>query len=217
MTPAPLCLDHLIRPATGDAPKPPVIFLFHGYGSNKEDLFSFASELPPHYCVISTEAPHRLQPFGFAWYAINFEAEQGRWSNNEQGIASRDLIKKFIEDACKTYQLNDKEVVLIGFSQGAILSLAVSLTYPELVTKTIMLSGYVNADLMGENYVANDFSKLKIYVSHGTVDQVIPISWAEKTPPFLSQLNINYIFETYPVGHGVAPQNFYSFKKWLME
>ena len=72
MTTAPLSLEHLIRPSQQDQGKPPVIFLFHGYGSNEEDLFSFAPELPQQLCVISARAPIPLPPFGHAWYAINF-------------------------------------------------------------------------------------------------------------------------------------------------
>jgi len=51
----------------------------------------------------------------------------------------------------------------------------------------------------------------------GSVDQVIPIDWARKTAPFLSKLNIKHTYSEFPVGHGVAPQNFYEFKSWLEE
>src|SRR5690606_40148662 len=56
-----------------------------------------------------------------------------------------------------------------------------------------------------------------IYASHGSADQVIPVDWARKTSPLLSKLNINHIYEEFPVGHGVAPQNFYSLKTWLQK
>ncbi|MDX1463990.1 MAG: phospholipase, partial [Marinirhabdus sp.] len=56
---------------------------------------------------------------------------------------------------------------------------------------------------------------LNIYTSHGSVDQVIPVSWAQRTPPFLKKLGIDCKYSEFPVGHGVAPQNFYEFKTWL--
>ncbi len=215
MTTAPLSLEHIIRPSSLKSEKAPVLFLLHGYGSNEEDLFSFAEELPTELCIISVRAPYTLQPFGYAWYAINFDAQNGKWSDDEQAIASRDKILAFVEEACKTYGLDKHNVSLLGFSQGTILSYAVALSYPKKIKNVIALSGYINEGILTEDYPSKDHSGLQIYASHGQVDQVIPIAWAQKAPDVLSQLEIPHVFEEFPTGHGVAPQNFYSFKSWL--
>jgi len=217
MTTAQLSLEHLIRPSSITAGKAPVAFLFHGYGSNEEDLFSFAPELPEKLCIISARAPYSLEPFGYAWYAIHFDAPQGKWSDNEEAIASREKILTFIDEACITYGLDAEQITLIGFSQGTILSYAVVLSYPEKIKNLVALSGYINEDILLDGYREKDHSKLEIYASHGQVDQVIPPEWAQRAPDFLKGLGISHVYEEFPVGHGVAPQNFYSFKKWLEE
>jgi phospholipase/carboxylesterase len=79
------------------------------------------------------------------------------------------------------------------------------------------MSGYLNTEMAIENYRNNDFSKLKLFVSHGTVDQVIPIDWARKSPGILENLGIQNVYKEYPIGHGVSPQNFYDFKNWLQQ
>ena len=167
MQPKKLSLYHIIRPSTISNKKAPVLFMLHGYGSNEEDLFSFANELPEEQFIISIRAPYEMQPFGNAWYAINFDADQGKWSDDEQAKLSRDKISAFITEACEAYNLDSENVTLLGFSQGTILSYAVALSFPEKVKRVIALSGY--------------------------------------------------IYEEFHVGHGVAPQNFYSFKKWLID
>ena len=210
-----LSLYHIIRPSSILNKKAPVLFMLHGYGSNEEDLFSFANELPEDLFIISIRAPYNMQPFGNAWYAINFDAEQGKWSDDEQAKSSRDKISKFITEACNAYHLDHENATLLGFSQGTILSYAVALSYPEKVQRVIALSGYINENILAANYQNNDFSNLKIYSSHGSVDQVIPVEWASRAPEFLIKLHIKNTYEEFPVGHGVAPQNFYSFKKWL--
>ncbi|WP_289039435.1 alpha/beta fold hydrolase [uncultured Zobellia sp.] len=215
MTTAPLSLEHLIRPSTVKEGKAPVLFMFHGYGSNEEDLFSFAPELPEELCVISVRAPYPMEPYGNAWYAINFDAEQGKWSDDEQAKQSRDKIIAFIDEACNTYGLDASNVTILGFSQGTILSYAVALSYPEKIKNVIALSGYINEAILKEDYKEKEHSQLKIYTSHGQVDQVIPPEWAQRAPEFLKNLGIDHVYEEFPVGHGVAPQNFYSFKKWL--
>lgn len=189
----------------------------HGYGSNKEDLFSFASELPEEYYVISVQAPHDLMYGSYAWYAINFDADDTKFSDINQAKQSRDLIVDFIDELVTKFPIDKEKITLIGFSQGAILSYAIALSYPAKVSKIVAMSGYLNTEMAKENFEQNDFSNLKIFASHGTVDQVIPVDWARKTSPVLEKLGIKFVYKEYPVGHGVAPQNFFDFRNWLEE
>jgi phospholipase/carboxylesterase len=212
-----LSLEYLVREPKIKLDKNPLLLLLHGYGSNEEDLFSFATELPDDYYVISARAPHTLQYGSYAWYAINFDENQNKFSDNEQAKVSRDLITTFIDELIATYPIDTDNIILTGFSQGAILSYAVALSHPEKIHKVVALSGYISEPIFEENYKNNDFSNLKIFASHGTVDQVIPVDWARKTKPFLDNLNIKSIYKEYPIGHGVSPQNFYDFKNWLLE
>ncbi len=210
-----LLLEHNYRPAKNTLNNPPVIIMLHGYGSDENDLFSFASELPDSYVIIALKAPIKLEPYGNAWYNIYFNDSQGKFSDDEQAIESRELVSKCIDEIVDKYKVDATSVTLLGFSQGTILSLAVALSYPEKVKNVIGLSGYINEAILKEGYLNNDFSKLKVYSSHGSVDQVIPVDWARKTQPFLQNLNIACTYSEFPVGHGVAPQNFYEFKNWL--
>ena len=212
-----LSLEFKIREPKVKLDKNPLLLLLHGYGSNEADLFSFAEELPDNYYIISARAPYDMQYGSYAWYAINFDADQNKFSDNEQAKKSRDLIAEFIDELIQTYPIDADNVSLIGFSQGSILSYAVALSYPEKVQKVVAMSGYLNLDIVAEDYLKNTFSNLKIFASHGTVDQVIPVEWARKTPAILENLGIAVSYKEYPVGHGVAPQNFYDFKNWLLE
>jgi len=210
-------LYHLVREPKIKLDKNPLLLLLHGYGSNEQDLFSFASELPDEYYVISARAPYDLMYGSYAWYAINFDADENKFSDLEQSRSSRDLIADFIDELIQAYAIDAQKVTLIGFSQGCILSYAVALSYPEKVQRVVAMSGYLNLDMMTENYTQNDFSQLKIFASHGTVDQVIPVDWARKAAPILEQLKIDITYQEYPVGHGVAPQNFFDFRNWLAQ
>ncbi|WKL43371.1 alpha/beta hydrolase [Flavobacterium sp. ZE23DGlu08] len=210
-----LSLEYKIREPKIKLDKNPLILLLHGYGSNEEDLFSFATELPEEYYIISARAPYDLQYGSYAWYAINFDADQNKFSDHEQAKVSRDIIAGFIDELVANYPIDETQIALVGFSQGSILSYAVALSYPEKVQKVVAMSGYLNLEIVAEDYLKNNFANLKIFASHGTVDQVIPVEWARKTPAILENLGINITYKEYPVGHGVAPQNFYDFKNWL--
>lgn len=212
-----LSLYHLVREPKQKLDKNPLLLLLHGYGSNEEDLFSFASELPEEYYVVSARAPYDMMYGSHAWYAINFDADEKKFSDLDQARASRDLIVKFIDELTATYPIDPNKVTLIGFSQGCILSYAVGLSYPQKVQRIVGMSGYFNDEIAIDNYANNDFSNLKIFASHGNVDQVVPVEWARKAKPVLNNLGIDNVYKEYPVGHGVAPQNFYDFKNWLNE
>ncbi|WP_291127332.1 alpha/beta hydrolase [Flavobacterium sp. UBA7682] len=210
-----LTLHHLIREPKDKKDKNPLLLLLHGYGSNEEDLFSFAGELPEEYFVVSARAPFDMMYGSYAWYAINFDADENKFSDIGQARASRDIIANFIDELVTEYPIDADNVTLIGFSQGCILSYAVALSYPEKVQRVVAMSGYFNPEIAVDDYTENDLSKLRIFASHGTVDQVIPVEWARKSIPMLQVLGIDIVFKEYMVGHGVAPQNFFDFKHWL--
>ena len=212
-----MSLFYLIREPKTILQKNPLLLLLHGYGSNEEDLFSFASELPEDYYVVSARAPYDLMYGSYAWYSINFDEDSTKFSDIEQAKISRDLIVDFIDELISKYPINNNNVTLIGFSQGSILSYAVALSYPKKVQKLVAMSGYLNTEMATDNFKDNDLSMLKIFASHGKVDQVIPVEWARKTEPALNELGISIVYKEYPIGHGVAPQNFYDFKNWLQQ
>lgn len=211
-----LSLQHIVK-TSSLTENAPLLIMMHGYGSDENDLFSFASELPEELFIISVRAPYPMQPYGNAWYAINFDAERGKWNDIEQAKQSRDLIAKFIDEAIAAYPVNPNHVSLLGFSQGSILSYAVALTYPEKIRNIVALSGYIVRDIFPENLNTESYKHLDFYCSHGSVDQVISVDWARQTPTFLDSLKIKNQYSEFPVGHGVAPQNFYEFKSWLKE
>ena len=152
---------------------------------------------------------------GYAWYAINFDAMNGKFSDLDQAKKSIDIIANFIDEIKEKYQTNPNKTFILGFSQGAILSYSLSFFYPNKVQYVIALSGYINQELLPKE-ISNEI-KTAYYCSHGTVDQVLPIDWARKSSPFLTNLGFKNVYYEYPVGHGVAPQNFYSFKSWIQE
>lgn len=194
----------------------PLILLLHGYGSNEEDLFSFASELPEEYFIVSARAPYDLMYGSYAWYTINFDANADKFSDIDQAVLSRERIATFIDELIKKYPVDPYNITIIGFSQGCSLGYALALSYPEKIKRLVALSGFLNLEMVIKNFEKKDFSKLKIFVSHGISDQVIPVEWAQKCIPVLKSFGINVQYKEYPIGHGVSPQNFYDFKNWLI-
>lgn len=143
-----LSLEYVVREPKVKSENPPLLILLHGYGSNEQDLFSFASELPDELLVISARAPQTLGMGSYAWYTIHFDMNNGKFSDTNEAIVSRDVIATFIDEVKNTFQTNPQKTFLVGFSQGTILSYAVGLNYPDKVQHIVALSGYINMDLI---------------------------------------------------------------------
>ena len=191
----------------------PALILIHGYGSNMDDLFSFSNYLPEQYTIISLQAPLESPFGGGAWYSINFDSNLKKWSDNIEALTSLRKIKDQLDYFMYTYELNSEDISLMGFSQGAILSWALGINYPDKISKLVLISGYFNDELI--NNTSNELKELKCFISHGIYDQVIPIEVARDSIKKIEKYNINYKFNEYPEAHGVSNQNLNDIIGWL--
>jgi len=204
-------LNYKIQKASQYPDKSGVIFLIHGYGSNSDDLFSFKTYLPKNLSIISLEAPIQIEMGGFAWYSINYNQDFKKWSNNEEAISSIKKIYQTINILLNKYNLNDNDISLLGFSQGAILSWAIGFNYPNFIRRVIALSGYINEELI-DNYNIT----FKAFSSHGVIDPIIPIDWARATiKKHINKESDNFIYNEYNDGHTVTENNLLDFLNWI--
>jgi len=162
-----LSLEYIIKePTVKTKEKAPLILLIHGYGSNKEDLFSFANDLPEQAYIVSVQAPTALPFGGYAWYSITFDADENKFSDPVEGKASVQKLNTFIDEVTQYYPIDTNKIFLTGFSQGAILSYAYAFTFPEKTKYIVALSGYFNQDFLLNKPTKNN---VDFFISHGTV------------------------------------------------
>jgi phospholipase/carboxylesterase len=196
--------------------KPPLLLMLHGFGSNEQDLFSMAPMLNNKAMVVSLRAPISLPWGGFAWYEIDFnQLGGGKMNNLEQARSSLQLLQQEIPRIHEKYGTDHNQTWLMGFSQGCILSYALSLNQPDRFSKVLALSGYILKELVPEKYPVDDLQNLDFFVSHGTQDEVLPVQWARSSAEVLEKLRINHQFREYPMGHGVNPACFDDIRKWM--
>lgn len=218
MTKQDLTLVHNILEPQEYSEKPPLLLMLHGYGSHENDLFSMAPMLNKKCMVVSARAPIALSFGGFAWYNINFEAlGTSRMSDIDQAKASLEKIRQFKDEAVEVYGADPDRVWLMGFSQGCILSYALALNYPKQFSKVLALSGYILKEIVPEKYKLEDYIHLDFFVSHGSMDEVLPVEWGRQATKVLEQLKISYQYREYPMGHGVNPDCFEDIKSWMKE
>ena len=194
----------------------PLVIMLHGYGSNEDDLFSFANHIPGNYKIISLRAPYSLPFGGYSWYDISSDDLEAMKIKIgvEQAKSSISKIKDFVKNQLpKKYSFDIEKICLIGFSQGTALSYALSLNNPDLFKNVIALSGMISMQLIDENH--KDYSNLNYFCSHGLQDQVIPVNYSRESIEWLKSKNITHIYKEYDMAHSVSQENFFDFLEWM--
>ena len=180
-----------------DSPESPTLMLLHGYGSNKDDLFSLQPYFPGMN-ILCFQAPKSLDQGGFAWYDID-------WTNGTKIIdpaAVKDISRSVMSDldTWKNENHITGKTIVSGFSQGGILSMSIySLNYEA--DAFVVMSGYMLPE-WGEFNWLKDTPLLQ---THGMADPVIPFEWAEAGALKLG-MNPNYSFNSYQMGHHLNAQ-----------
>ena len=206
-------LEYLHQAPIKTSENSPILFLIHGYGSYEGDLFSFAQYLPKNYHIIALRAPIVLAEGSYAWYTITFDEDMNKWSNDEEGIQSRDLIISNIENHLKRLNSSKKNVDLLGFSQGAILSWSLGMSYPKSINRIMALSGFYNPKLDQES--SESKADLKCFSSHGIIDPVIPVAHTRIGIDSLREKGVSVAYKEYDAPHTISPDNFRDLLQWL--
>ena len=207
-------LFYLAREPKIHSENPPVIILLHGVGSNEKDLFSFADQLPGKFLIISARAPLVAGRDSYAWYQVDFSAGKPIF-NVEQEEKSKNIILRFINFLKDKYAVDEKQVYLCGFSQGAIMSYVVGLTNPGKIKGIAAMSGRI-LDEVRPFIASNEALKhLNIFISHGTNDGVLTVQYGREASSLLKQLNLNPEYHEYPAGHTINNEMFRDLLNWL--
>lgn len=187
------------------------IFLFHGLGSNEEDLLQLVEEFKGQCHIFSLRGPITHAP-GFAFYTFE-----------EEGKPTRDVFDKvitfsqsFILEAIEEFNVDINRIFLVGFNQGAAVVETLTLTLGNLITGTVALSGYLPEFVMNE-YKKAPVDRTKIFISHGEYDYDFPIQWGQASKNYFEELEVQVTFKTYPDGHGVTPENLKDMVAFLAE
>lgn len=174
----------------GNKENPSKIFIFlHGYGADKNDLIGLAPEFAAHFpdaYFVSPNAPFRcdMSPFGYQWFGLNNFTEE-EISNGVRKAAP--ILNSFIDEQLEKFSLEEKDLVLVGFSQGTMMSLYTGLRREKEVAGIIGFSGLL---VNGENLRKEIASRPPVCLVHGTLDPVVPFFHLETAKATLEELGV---------------------------
>lgn len=168
--------DAATRWSTQDPERMPLLVLLHGYGADENDLFGLVPYLPDGMAVASVAAP-LTPPWpmpGRSWYPI--EGLDGR--DAAHVTAAAEALLNWLDET------GAEQVALLGFSQGAAVSLQALRLAPERIGAVVALSGYATP---GDLPRDPDLAELRppVFWGRGTHDDVIPARLIAHTADWL--------------------------------
>jgi phospholipase/carboxylesterase len=134
---------------------------------------------------------------GYAWYPIDWN-NGAKIINSEEVASAQSLVLDAVNEWTSSNQISGR-LVLGGFSQGAILSIAVY-AGGFRADGYVFLSGYALPEW--QHLLSSFKSQIPVFQSHGTEDPVIPFDWAQATSKLFAT-NPNYNFYDYAMGHNL--------------
>ena len=183
-------------PANGGKLKQLVVLL-HGYGSNGDDLISlapfFAQALPDaEFLSPNAPFPCELSPMGFQWFG--FEDRTPEMLLGGARLAA-EILDRFLDAELARRGLRDRDLALVGFSQGTMMALQVGLRRPHAIAGILGFSG----SLIAPHLLAAEMkSRPPVFLVHGTADQVVPYGALAQAQKALADAGIPVETESRP-------------------
>nr|WP_090575658.1 alpha/beta hydrolase-fold protein [Paenibacillus sp. OV219] len=203
--------DYDIRfPANMDANKRyPVIFTLHGKGSNERNMFGLVEPLVEAFIIVGIRGNLTLGA-GFQYYELRSLGNPIR-EIFDQAIQQ---LEAFVQYVTEKYPIDAARRYLLGFSQGAILSMTLALTMGEQLKGIVALNGYV-PEFVKTEYPLKSVTNVSMFISHGEFDGVFPVRIGHETAKYFEPITSRLTFKLYPIDHAVSEENQRDFVKWL--
>lgn len=195
------------KAAAGGRATSMVVFV-HGYGADGSDLLSLGDVLAPHLpgaVFLAPDAPQPCvgNPFGFQWFPIPWLDGSSEEAAREGMAASVTLFNAFLDARLAEEGLGPEALALVGFSQGAMMSLHVAPRRDRAIAGVVAISGRL---LVPERLAAEAVVKPPVLLVHGDQDPVVPFADMGLAGDALVAAG----FDTFGhvmkgTGHGIAP------------
>ncbi len=189
------------RPAQG-APER-LLILLHGWTGDENSMGVLAQKLSPGYAILAPRAPFPVPQGGYSWRKMT----PGRW-----GLMSLDELRPAVESLLKLVdewpplaEVAARPFDLMGFSQGACMSYAFGMLYPDRVRRLAALSGFL-PNGTEELLTARILAEKPVFVAHGRQDDMVAVERARQAAALLQEVGVAVTYCESDGGHKVSKE-----------
>jgi phospholipase/carboxylesterase len=184
------CLESTIIKPEKDKDIKNIIVLFHGYGGDGKDISMLTLNWKRHLpnTVFICPNGHEkcdLNPSGYQWFDLT--KDDSNYILNESMKAEK-KINKFLSEVREEYKLDNKQICLVGFSQGCMMSINIGLATEKPFNCIVGFSGKI---IDKDNLKIRKKSPANILLIHGDLDDVVSPTYLLEAKDFLLREKIN--------------------------
>jgi phospholipase/carboxylesterase len=189
-----------LEPLKGPARQ--LVVLVHGYGSDGNDLIGLAPHWREMIPFAAFAAPHAPEPLpgspGYQWFPISRIDP----TEMQKGVESAGpILDRFLDAELARLALPPEKLILVGFSQGTMLSLHVGLRRKVAPAAIVGLSGLL------PSVPPRGGEGPPVLLAHGDADQIVPVQAMLAAASMLG--DAGYAVQWHlarGIGHGVDPE-----------
>tara|TARA_Y100000590_G_scaffold202563_1_gene230021 strand:- start:168 stop:824 length:657 start_codon:yes stop_codon:yes gene_type:complete len=178
-----------VPPLSKNKPKQ-VVVLCHGYGGDGKDISTLAinwQRFLPDAIFLCPNAPEvcSINPNGYQWFDLTIEREEVIL---EKSLVAEEKLNRFLNQVLDNLQLESKNLALVGFSQGCMISIQLGLKRKKQVNCLIGYSGKV----INQKHLSDNInSRPKIFLMHGQNDTIVSPTYLLEAKEYLKNHGIN--------------------------
>jgi phospholipase/carboxylesterase len=195
-------------------PETPLVLVIHGFGGDEKNLVPFWEQLKFNHCrAVFPEALYQVpkeKGGGYAWYHILFS------NNREDIVASRIHLDKVIQHYLADMPGKRHPVVLMGFSQGGVMSLETGLNYGGKIAAIVSMSGYMPEPPKTLEKAKAPLST-PILLVHGVQDSVVPIALARQVNEVLLAAGYHPVLKEFSMDHMITDRSLRTVRDFLKQ
>lgn len=184
------------------------LLLLHGTGGTERDLLSLGRGLDPAAALLSPRGQvlENGMPRFFRRLAEGvFDIEDLKRRTHE--------LADFIAAASQQHKLDSKQVVAVGYSNGANIAASLLLLRPQVLAGAILLRPMV--PLVPQTLP--DLGGVPVSIAAGNQDHIVPVAETERLAALLREVGANVTVNFANAGHGLSNAEIEVAKSWLGE
>jgi phospholipase/carboxylesterase len=182
-----------------------LIFLLHGFAMRGEHMIrlfvNFVSPKFPDAHFYAPNGPHECKGYNNKYDWLHYDGDWTPENIHKTAKKTEQILNRFIDQKLHEHSLLDKNIMLIGFSQGTRIALHVGLRRAKPCAGIL---GYSGALTLPEYLKDEITSYPPVKLIHGKDDQVVPINYFYDACTHLNSVGVNIYGEVIPnLGHKI--------------